>query len=791
MFPEMNIYFDVGRQSSMQALNVAMANDAVVFLVTQRDPQVENPNSMDSIYHVGVVAKVCQMVTIPGEGGKRVQVEGLYRAEVLQCYDRGHLVCRVRRLPEMDDETNETQITTYARLCKRVIERYCELEPNMPQGLLDTLSAEQEPLNLYNEIVHNLEFDFADKQMLLEQDKLSEALPRLAAVLHKEILCLETEQQLLSRVHGNLEAQQRDHFLREQMRVIAEELGEDAPETEAADWQEQILAIEHIDEKSRQKLLIECKRYSMLPANSQEAAAQRTYLETVLSLPFDVEDEEIVDINRASAILERDHYGLTKVKERMLETLAVRQLHPEGSGQILCLVGPPGVGKTSIAKSVAESLGRRYIRISLGGVRDESDIRGHRKTYVASMPGQIIESIRQAGTSNPLFLLDEVDKLGNDFRGDPASALLEVLDKEQNNTFRDHYIEIPFDLSKVFFMATANTVDTIPPALLDRMEVIYLSSYTREEKFQIAKQHLVKKQRAAHGLTARQCSIQDAAIYSIIDYYTREAGVRKLEQTIAALCRKTAKLIVSGERQSVTISAKRAEEMLGPKKYRPELIPAKNEVGLVNGLAWTSVGGELLPIEVSVLEGTGKLLLTGNLGDVMKESAQAAVSFVRSIAADYGIDPTFYKNRDIHIHAPEGAVPKDGPSAGVALAVALTSALGHFPVRRDMAVTGEITLLGKALVIGGLKEKAIAAYRAGVKTVLIPKDNLPDLDELPDVVRETLQFLPMERTTEALKAMLVLPKGVSTKAPESKHSRAAHSAVPTEQRAVVCEQEQK
>ncbi len=782
VFPHMTIYFDVGRPASIEALTAAMEEDGTIFLVAQRDLQKEQPGAED-LYEIGVVAKVRQLLRV-AEDAVRVQVEGLYRARVLSCAEgRSYLLCRIQPEAGMTGDPEDMQVVAYARICKELFRGYCEAAPHMPSNLRERVMDEKHPAKLYELMVHNLPFGYEEKQQLLEKDSLLDGLSRLAQILHEETGLLETEQQILSQVHENMDNQQRDYFLREQMRVISEELGEEEPQAEADAFREQIEAIEHISDDSRKKLLQECKRYTQLPANSQEAAVIRTYLETVLELPFDQVDPERVDINRAREILDRDHYGLVKVKERILETLAVRQLYPNGKGNILCLVGPPGVGKTSIARSVAESLGRKYVRVSLGGVRDESDIRGHRKTYVAAMPGRIIDAMRQAGSRNPLFLLDEVDKLGNDFRGDPASALLEVLDREQNVAFRDHYVEIPFDLSDVFFIATANTADTIPAALLDRMEVIYLSSYTREEKFEIAKRHLVKKQRAAHGLTARQCRISDAALYAMIDYYTREAGVRKLEQEIASVCRKAAKVIVSGEQSGVSVSGRQLEVMLGPKKYRPEQIPAQNEVGLVNGLAWTSVGGELLPIEVSVLEGSGKLLLTGNLGDVMKESAQAAVSYVRGVAAEYGISPDFYQKKDIHIHAPEGAVPKDGPSAGVALAVALTSALGGFPVRREIAMTGEITLRGKVLAIGGLKEKAIAAYRAGAKTVLIPRDNLPDLEELPDSVRETLTFLPMDEAADALHTALVRP-AVPLK-PEAKRTHTLPPVKHTE-RPVVC-----
>ena len=565
---------------------------------------------------------------------------------------------------------------------------------------------------------------------------------------------LSLEKDIYDRVKESIDKNQREYYLREQMRVIQEELGEsDNPVDEAQQYFEKIDQLALPDE-AREKLYKEADRLMKLPSNSHEGGVIRGYLDTCLELPWNKSTKDKIDLQKAEKLLDKEHYGLQRVKERILEVLATRALAPDIKGQIICLVGPPGVGKTSIARSIAKAMGRKYVRISLGGVRDESDIRGHRKTYIGAMPGRIINAIKLAGSNNPLMLLDEVDKMGNDFRGDPSSAMLEVLDSEQNFAFRDHYIEIPFDLSEVFFIATANDLSTIPAPLLDRMDVIELPSYTREEKFQIAKRHLLAKQMKKHGLTAKTFRLADDAIYGLIDFYTRESGVRKLEREIGALCRKADREIVGKGASRVVITGASLYDYLGPKRFRPDEPAERDEIGLVNGLAWTSVGGEMLQVEVAVMEGSGKVELTGSLGDVMKESAKAAISYIRSRAQEYGIDPNFYKNKDIHIHLPEGAVPKDGPSAGVTLTTALVSALTGTPVRRDVAMTGEITLRGRVLAIGGLREKTMAAYRAGIKTVLIPKENLPDLYEVDPVVKEAIRFIPADHVETVLQTAL-------------------------------------
>ncbi len=547
----------------------------------------------------------------------------------------------------------------------------------------------------------------------------------------------------------------RDYYLREQLRAINAELGEDNQAQEELEKYQSKLDALTLEEDTRKRLQEELDKFSRLSYNSQEAMVSRNYLDLVLGLPWNTSTKDKLDVNQAARVLDKDHYGMKKVKERILEALSVYKMAPDMKGQIICLVGPPGVGKTSIAKSIAKAMGKKYVRMSLGGIRDEADIRGHRKTYIGAMPGRIISALKQAGTNNPLLLLDEVDKLGSDYKGDPSSALLEVLDAEQNFSFRDHYVEVPFDLSKVMFLATANDASAIPGPLYDRMEVIDLSSYTREEKFHIAKEHLVPKQVKRHGLNGRMVRFDEEALYAVIDGYTREAGVRTLERTLASVCRKCAKEIVAGEKKSCKINAAVVEALLGPRKFKEDSLEKKDLVGVVNGLAWTSVGGEILQVEVAVVEGTGKIELTGSLGDVMKESAKAAVTYVRSCCQKYSIDPDFYKTKDIHIHFPEGAVPKDGPSAGVTITTALVSALANVPVRGDVAMTGEVTLRGRVLAIGGLREKTMAAYRHGIKTVLIPKENEPDLHEIDPVVKENIRFVPAEEVSTVLDTALV------------------------------------
>lgn len=755
LFPNMVLHFEVGREKSMSALNQAMKNDQKIFLVAQKDVKVEDPGEKD-LFRVGVVAKVRQILKAQGST-LRVLVEGDYRAKMLRLNDAGnYLEATVENYPLKTPRYPRTALCdALMRTVKDMFEEYCYLTPKMPREMIVNALSSEDPVYLGEYITANIPLNVEEKQSILEESVIVKRLETLAGILENENNILSLEKDIYDKVKDQIDQNQRDYFLREQMRVISEELGEtDNPIEEADEYRAKIDKLA-LPEESDQKLRQEVERLSRVPGNSQEAAVIRTYLDTCIELPWNTTTKEKADVARAKKILDADHYGLAKVKERILELVAVRKLAPDIKGQIICLVGPPGVGKTSVAKSIARALGRNYTRISLGGVRDESDIRGHRKTYVGSMPGRIINALKLAGSKNPLILLDEIDKLGNDFRGDPSSALLEVLDSEQNSAFRDHYIEIPFDLSDVLFVTTANNLDAIPDPLRDRMEVIELSSYTREEKFQIAKKYLTPKQAKRHGLGAKTFKLTDDAIYALTDFYTREAGVRTLERTVASLCRKAAKQIVAGEQKKVTISGKNITEYLGPHKFRPETVEPKNEIGLVNGLAWTSVGGEMLQIEVAILDGSGKVELTGQLGDVMKESAHAAISYIRSRAASLHIEPDFYKTKDIHIHIPEGAIPKDGPSAGVTMCTAVVSALSGAPVRYDVAMTGEITLRGRVLPIGGLKEKTMAAYRAGIKTVVIPKENEPDLAEIDPVVASHIQFVPADQIDTVLKTALI------------------------------------
>lgn len=764
LFPGMIMHFDLAREPFVQALKAGMENERRVVLVTQKDPLTEEPKQ-DDLYSVGVIAEVRQVLRAP-DGVMRVLVEGKERIHVVKAYLENETKDKVfypyaecQRIPEhMPGEEASHEMTAVSRCIKGVFQEYADLLPRMPKELAATVICEQNADKMFNEIVFNLSLDYTEKQSLLEEDNWLERLKRLHQILEDELDILRIERKLQEQTQENLDRSQREYYLREQMHVIAEQLGEAEDPAAEMETYADIIAGLPLDEASRKKLEKEAERLSRLPAASQEAFVIRNYLDTVLALPWNQTSRTKPNLKRAQSVLERDHYGLQKVKERILESIAVRMLLPEASGQILCFVGPPGVGKTSIGKSIAKAMGRRYERVSLGGVRDESDIRGHRKTYVGAMPGRIMDAMTRAGTNNPMILLDEVDKMSNDFRGDPSAALLEVLDSEQNKAFRDHYIEVPFDLSKVLFVATANSLDPIPAPLLDRMEIIELGSYTREEKFHIAKEHLLKKQLKKHGLKGTQCRIPDEVLYAVIDGYTREAGVRTLERTIGTLCRKAAKKIVEGSCKKVTFTLENLKDYLGVQKFRPEAQSHEDTIGMVNGLAWTSVGGVLLPMEVLVLPGKGAVECTGSLGDVMRESAKIAVSYARSVADQYNIAPDFYAKCDLHIHAPEGAVPKDGPSAGVTMATALISALSGRKVRGDVAMTGEITLHGNVLPIGGLREKAMAAYKAGIRTVVIPEDNVPDLEEVDEVVRSNVKFVPAKTLETVLETALMQPE---------------------------------
>ncbi|MCM1362286.1 MAG: endopeptidase La [Clostridiales bacterium] len=752
-FPKMIMHFDVSREKSVKAIERAVKDGGKIFLIAQHEVYVENPKASD-LYKVGVVAEIKQVLKLP-DNAMKVLVEGVYKANLVRLIDDGDsLRAEIKRSPAYSRaKYDEVEAEAIMRSVKDIFERYSAFFPKMPRELLASVMTQDSPIKLFETVTFNCGLNYRDKQTLLEESNIINKLSVLYACLTSEVEILELENLINEQTKNSIDKGQREYYLREQLRVIQEQLGEDDGE-EAFNYINDIMALK-LDEKSKEKLLKEADKLTKLPPASQEAFVIKNYLDTVLDLPWGKYTKAKLSIEKAEAVLEKEHYGLKKVKERILEFLAVHMLNPEIKGQIICLAGPPGIGKTSIARSIAKAMGRKYARVSLGGVRDEADIRGHRKTYVGAMPGRIITALQQAGTANPLILFDEIDKLCSDIKGDPSSAMLEVLDGEQNNAFRDHYIEVPFDLSKAVFITTANNISAIPAPLLDRMEVIELPSYTAEEKFHIAKEHLIPKQLKEHGLKASQLKIADEAIHDVIGFYTKEAGVRSLERCIASLCRKAAKKIASGEAKRISVKSKDLETLLGVRKYLEDISSKENQVGVVNGLAWTSVGGVLMPLEVLVLKGSGKIEVTGSLGDVMKESSKIAVSYVRGIAEKYGINPDFYKENDLHIHAPEGAVPKDGPSAGVTMTTALVSALSGLPVRADVAMTGEITLHGKVLPIGGLREKTMAAYKAGIKTVIIPAANKPDLEEVDDVVKEAIEFVCAEKITDVLDTALI------------------------------------
>jgi ATP-dependent Lon protease len=753
IFPEMMLQFDVGRKKSVLALEEAMGKDQLIFLVAQKDLS-DNEPTVDQLYKIGIVAKIKQVLH-HSEEGIRLFVEGLYRAQIESAVQDSPFIS-ANILPVDTKTIKQThKIEALMRYMQNVFEEYIQNYKHIPPDIILGVVQQKDCGSLADYIASNIMLDYEKKQEILAELHPVKRLEKLLVTLENEIQINSIENEISEKTKDQIDQSQREYYLREQMKTIAYELGDDDnPQEESDEFRERILKMK-LPNLQTDKLLKECDRFSKMPYGSHEASVIRSYLETCLELPWNKVSHDHIDLVKAQKVLDHDHYGLDKVKERILETLAVRKLAPDINGQIICLVGPPGIGKTSIAHSIAHAIGRKFVRVSLGGVRDESDIMGHRKTYIGSMPGRIISALKQAGTKNPLLLLDEIDKLGNDFRGDPASALLEVLDADQNSAFYDHYIDMPFDLSKVLFITTANDYSSIPAPLLDRMDVITLTSYTHEEKFHIAVKHLIPKQLKKHGIAAKQLKIAPFAVHELIDGYTREAGVRGLERQIASICRKCAKKIVSNETAKLTILPANLEELLGPKKYKNEEISKLDEIGLVNGLAWTSVGGETMPIEVAVMEGTGKIELTGSLGDVMKESAHAAISCIRCRASLFGIHHDFYSKYDIHIHVPEGAIPKDGPSAGTAMATAITSALCKIPVHHDVAMTGEITLRGKVLPIGGLKEKTMAAYRAGIKKVIIPQDNVSDLAEIDRVVKDSLQFMPVEKVEDALKAALL------------------------------------
>ncbi len=781
VFPGMFIHFDVGREKSINALRKAMDTDQEIFLVTQKDISVDDPD-YNELYEIGVIANVKQVLKLPGKSGNvRVAVEGVQRARLVQGLGAGkgnYLKTMIFPIEEPMVKVEDIDYTkALVRHTKDVFADYADCAPQMPADLMTSVMQQTEPGELADYIAGNIMLEYEDRQTVLSTINPIRRLEEMCVLLASEGNLLSLEADISDKVQEQIDKNQREYYLREQMKVISAELGGGVSQEEELDrFREDIFNL-RASEEVKEKLFKECDRLEKYSPQSPEAAVSRNYIETCLSLPWNNIKPENTDISKSRKVLENDHYGLDKIKKRILEYLAVRVLAPDIKGQIICLVGPPGVGKTSVARSIASATGRDYVRISLGGVKDEAEIRGHRKTYIGSMPGRIINAMQQAGSSNPLMLLDEVDKLSSDYKGDPTSALLEVLDPEQNSTFRDHYIELPFDLSKVMFITTANVEANIPEPLRDRMEIIELGSYTSEEKFNIAKKHLIPKQIKRHGLTASRLRITDKAVRLVIDGYTREAGVRALEQKIAAICRKAAIEIVEGCAEKISVKPEDIENFLGTRKFKPDSMIKENEVGVVNGLAWTSVGGDMLEIESAVLKGTGKLELTGSLGDVMQESAKAAVSFIRSKADSLPINANFYKESDIHIHVPEGATPKDGPSAGVTIATSLVSALTGIKVRKDVAMTGEITLRGRVLPIGGLKEKSMAAYRAGIKTVVIPHDNISDLDEVDSKVKEAITFEPVKSVEEvwniALEKNASLTDGHTKPVEVIKSSRAA------------------
>jgi len=753
VYPSMVLHLDVGREVSIKALEKAMLDDQMILLCSQVEVGIDNPGE-DDIFRVGTVSKIKQMLKLPN-GTIRVLVEGINRAEIVQFYNvEQHFEVQVKELHEDDNRTAEQHALMRNALKK--FEDYATLSKKITPETYAAVADIEEPGRLADVITSHLPLKLKDKQQILELVDVTTRLEKLISFISNEHEVLEMERQIGQRVKKQMEKTQKEYYLREQMKAIQKELGE--KEGRLGEVEELRSQIEEIEfpEDVLAKVNKEIDRLEKTPQSSAEGGIIRNYIDWLIGLPWNKIVESEINIKQAEDILNADHYGLEKPKERVLEYLAVQKLVNKIKGPILCLVGPPGVGKTSLAKSIAKSMGREFVRISLGGVRDEAEIRGHRRTYIGAMPGRIIQGMKTAGSSNPVFLLDEIDKMASDFRGDPASALLEVLDPEQNNTFSDHYIEVPYDLSKVMFVTTANSLETIPRPLLDRMEILQVPGYTELEKLEIAKRYLLPKQIEHHGLASIELQVLDEAIQFIIREYTRESGVRRLEQHIAAVCRKAAKVVVSDETiTSIVVDKAKIKEWLGQPKFRYGSIDLEHQIGAVTGLAWTEVGGDTLVIEVSTMPGTGKLNLTGKLGDVMKESAQAAYSYIRSHAEQLNINPKFHETLDVHIHIPEGAIPKDGPSAGITMATALISALSGAYVNKDVAMTGEITLRGRVLPIGGLKEKSLAAHRAGIKKVLLPIDNKRDLDDIPDTIKQDMEFVPVAHLDEVLKHALI------------------------------------
>lgn len=774
MFPKMMLNFDVNRKRSKSAVNMAVESDQLIFLTAQIDAGVNEP-AVDDIYKVGVVCRVKQVVK-EDRKAMRVVVEGLWRGVIIESMPNDKcLYAAVEPYGDTAKQSLTTRDIALMRSLKATFERYMELTPKLPADILFRIGTASEPGELADYVASNVMLDVEIKQIILETVNISDRLEVLIDAMQNEIFIMSVEQDIMDKAKARIDQSQRDYYLREQMNVIRDELGENGDFNDIDELRKKITDMK-LPEEVEKALMKECSRLERLPVGTNESSVIETYIDTVLELPWNTVTEENIDLEAVREQLDRDHYGLDKVKKRVIEQLAVRKLSDKAKGQIICLVGPPGVGKTSIATSIGDAIGRKSGRVALGGVRDEAEIRGHRRTYIASMPGRIINAIKKCGTRNPLLILDEVDKLSSDYKGDPSSALLEVLDSEQNYAFVDHYIDLPFDLSDVMFITTANDADAIPAPLRDRMDVIELPSYTRVEKFNIAKKHLLPKQMTLSGIKRKNFRITDKAIYAVIDFYTREAGVRNLERELSAILRKAAVAILSDPDTVVRVSDKNLEAFLGVKKYLDDISAKKDEVGLVNGLAWTAVGGTLLPLECVVMQGTGKIELTGSLGDVMQESAKAAITAIRIRCDKYHIDPDFYKNYDIHIHALEGAIPKDGPSAGVTMATALYSSLTGLPVRADVAMTGEISISGKVLPIGGLKEKSMAAYKAGVKHVIIPKENERDLSEFDAELLENITYHLVSNIDEVLSLAIVSKDKPAEKMTKSRKKAAANAS---------------
>lgn len=755
VFPSMLLHIDVGRKRSISALESAMQNDNIVFLATQKETRVENPDKYD-LHEIGTIASITQMLKLPN-GTLRILVEGVQRARMTDYRDNSDFTVVDVDLIE-DDIYKDAETEALMRTLVMYFEKYAKASNKITAEVVETVANIQEPSHLTDVISSHLPFKIADKQAILEMLNVKKRLDHLIIRLYDEQEVLELEKKIHAKVKEAVERTQKEYYLREQMKIIQAELGDREGKTGEVSDLRQRIEESGMPESTTAVALKELNRYEKLPTASPESGVIRNYLEWLLSIPWQEATEDRIDIAYAEKILNRDHDGLDKVKERVLEYLAVRQMTNSLRGPILCLAGPPGVGKTSLARSIAESLDRKFVRASLGGVRDESEIRGHRRTYVGAMPGRIIQGMKKAGTINPVFLLDEIDKMSNDFRGDPSAAMLEVLDPEQNNSFSDHYIEEPYDLSNVLFIATANDLSTIPGPLLDRMEVITIAGYTEQEKIQIAMNHLIPKQMKEHGLNKSKLIIKEEAVQDLIRYYTREAGVRNLERQVATICRKATKVIVAGDKKRVTVNSKVLVDMLGKHKFRYGQAETENQIGIATGLAYTTVGGDTLQIEVSITPGKGKIQLTGKLGEVMKESAQTALSYVRSKTEQLDIEPSFFDTHDVHIHVPEGAVPKDGPSAGITMVTAIVSAISERPIKREIGMTGEVTLRGRVLPIGGLKEKSLSAHRAGLTTIILPKDNERDIDDIPESVREQLTFKLVSTADEVL--ALALDGGV-------------------------------